>query len=143
MAPTSSHRTAWNLLFGAWLIATSATLGALFLGEIMKLPTCVLCWWQRICMFPLPVLLGLGLLPHDPRVVRYALPFAFGGLLIGLYHQAIVLGWVSEALQPCQQGVPCSKTVIEWFGFLTIPLLSIAAFAAISALLLLSRRYSP
>lgn len=130
----------WQLVFAAWLIAAGATLGALFLGEVMKLPTCTLCWYQRICMFPLALILAVGLFPLDPRLPRYALPLALTGLGIGLYHQAVVLGWIPEALQPCSQGVPCSQTVITWFGLLTIPLLSIFAFAAISLLLYLSTR---
>ena len=76
----------WVLVFLAWLIALAATLGALFLGEVMGRTPCLLCWYQRIAMFPLVVVLGVGLLPFDPRGARYALPLALVGGMIALYH---------------------------------------------------------
>lgn len=135
----SENTRTWMLLFAAWLIAMASTLGALFFGEIMHYPTCTLCWYQRIFMFPLALILPLGLFPLDAKVVRYALPLAAGGLLIALFHQLLVAGIIPESLKPCTQGVPCSVTVVSWFGFLTIPLLSVLAFIAIVALLLAAR----
>lgn len=129
---------AWKLVFAAWVIAAGATLGALFFGEIMQLPPCLLCWYQRIFMFPLAIILPLGLAPFDRRIVRYALPLAVIGWGIAVFHQLLVAGWVPRDFEPCARGVPCSKTVIELFGFLTIPWLSIAAFSAIIGLLLLA-----
>jgi len=128
--------TAWLLVFGGWLIAGSATLGALFFSEIMELPPCVLCWYQRIFMFPLVLLLPLGLFPFDPRIARYALPLAAVGGLIAAFHLLLVAGVIPEQIRPCSQGVPCSETQIEWLGFVTIPLLSALAFSTIVALLL-------
>jgi disulfide bond formation protein DsbB len=131
--------TEWKLVFGAWVIAASATLGALFFGEVMQLPPCLLCWYQRIFMFPLALLLPLGLAPYDRKIIRYALPLAVIGWGIAVFHQLLVAGWVPKSFEPCARGVPCSKTVIEMFGFMTIPWLSIAAFSAIIVLLLLAR----
>lgn len=128
--------TRWMLVFGAWLVATSATLGALFMGEVMGLTPCVLCWYQRIFMFPLVLILALGLFPFDPKVIRYALPLAVIGLLIAGFHVLLTMGIIPEALAPCRQGVPCKTVQIEWFGFVTIPLLSFLAFLAINGLLL-------
>ncbi|MGE5387124.1 MAG: disulfide bond formation protein B [Betaproteobacteria bacterium] len=133
---------AWTLIFAAWLVAAGATLGALFFGEIMHLPVCVLCWYQRICMFPLALILPLGLFPFDRKVIRYGLPLAVAGALVALFHQGVVAGWIPERIQPCTQGVPCSLTVASWFGFVTIPLLSLFAFALIVALLLAARTRS-
>jgi disulfide bond formation protein DsbB len=130
--------TGWNLIFAAWLIASASTLGALFFGEVMKLPTCVLCWYQRIFMFPLALILPMGLFPFDRKVVRYALPLVVVGWLIAVFHQLLVAGVIPEEVRPCTQGVPCSQTVIEWFGFLTIPLLSVIAFSTLFALLVLA-----
>lgn len=127
--------TAWTLIFGAWLVAAASTLGALFFGEVMQLPPCVLCWYQRIFMFPLALILPLGLFPLDPRVIRYGLVLAVPGWGFAAFHQLLVAGVIPESIQPCTRGVPCSETVIEWFGFLTIPLLSLAAFSTIIALL--------
>lgn len=134
-SPRPEDTTAWQLVFAAWLTATISTLGALFFGEVMHYPTCTLCWYQRIFMFPLAVILPLGLFPFDPKVVRYALPLAVLGGLIAIFHQLLVAGVIPESIKPCSQGVPCSVTVVTWFGFLTIPLLSVFAFFAIVALL--------
>jgi disulfide bond formation protein DsbB len=130
---------AWLLVFAAWLVASTATLGALFFSEIMRLPPCLLCWYQRIFMFPLVLLLPLGLFPFDRKVVRYALPLAFVGMVIAAYHQLLVMGVVPENASPCTRGVPCSEVDIEWLGFITIPVLAVAAFSSIVVLLLLAR----
>ena len=127
------------LIFAAWLVAAISTLGALFLGEVMHLPTCVLCWYQRIFMFPLALILPFGLFPLDAKVVRYALALAVPGWAIAVFHQLLVAGVIPARITPCVQGVPCTETVIEWFGFVTIPLLSIGAFSIIIALLLFAK----
>lgn len=127
--------TPWSLIFTAWLIAALATLGALFMSEIMGFAPCVLCWYQRIFMFPLVFVLALGLFPFDPKVVRYALPLAVVGLLVAVFHLLLTAGYIPESMTPCRQGIPCATVQIEWFGFVTIPLLSAFAFLAINALL--------
>ncbi len=126
---------AWTLVFAAWLVAAVATLGALFFGEVMKVPTCSLCWYQRIFMFPLVFILPFGLFPVDAKVARIALPLAAAGWLIASWHVLLVAGVVPETATPCTQGVPCSETYIRWFGFVTIPLLAWLAFSLIIALL--------
>lgn len=127
---------AWTLVFFAWLIASASTLGALFFGEVMKLPPCSLCWYQRIFMFPLMIILPFGLFPFDRNVVRSVLPLVgFGGLLAA-FQVLLVEGVIPERVSPCRQGVPCSETVFELFGFVTIPLLSFAAFVMIAILLI-------
>ena len=123
------------MVFGAWLIAMASMLGALFFGEVMKLPPCSLCWYQRIFMFPMALVLPFGLFPFDRNVVRSVLPLAGIGGILALVHVLLVAGVIPEGVAPCRQGVPCSETVIVWFGFVTIPLLSLAAFATIAALL--------
>ena len=134
---------AWLLVFAAWLIASAATLGALFFSEVMELPPCLLCWYQRIFMFPLVLLLPVGLFPFDPKVRRYALPLALAGLAVAVYHQLLVMGVIPERASPCTRGVPCAEVQIEWLGFITIPLLALGAFAAIVVLLLLARTRGP
>lgn len=125
----------WSLVFVGWLVAAASTLGALFLGEVMGLTPCVLCWYQRISMFPLVFILAAGLFPLDAKVVRYALPLAVAGWLIAAYHLLLTAGFIPESATPCTQGVPCSLVQAEWFGFVTIPLLSFAAFSVINAVL--------
>ena len=138
----STENAGWLLIFAAWLVATSSMLGALFFGEIMHLSPCVLCWWQRICMFPLVVILPAGLFPLDLRVVRYVLPLAAGGWLFALFHMLLMAGVIPEDLKPCTRGIPCSEKVIEWFGFVTIPLLSLLAFSAVIAFLFMAHSRS-
>ena len=135
---TRNESTAWMLVFAAWLVASASALGALFFSEIMQLPPCSLCWYQRTLMFPLVVILPMGLFPFDQKVARYALPLAVVGWLLAAFQMLLVAGIVPEKLEPCTQGVPCSETVIEWFGFVSIPLLSVTAFSAIIALLVLT-----
>jgi disulfide bond formation protein DsbB len=139
----SSDDRSWYLIFSAWLLASVATLGALFLGEVMQLPPCVLCWYQRIFMFPLALILPIGLFPYDRKVLRYALALAIPGWLFGLFHLLLIAGVIPESIKPCTQGVPCSETVVKWFGFITIPLLSVVAFSLIVVLLLLAFFRSP
>ena len=126
----------WTLIFSAWLVAAVSTLAALFLGEVMGYTPCLLCWYQRIAMFPLVPVLAAGLFPFDPRVVRYALPLALAGWGLALFHLALTAGWIPENIRPCQQGVPCSSIPVIWFGFVTIPLLSVLSFSLIVGLLL-------
>ena len=140
---TSGNESQWKLVFLAWLMATLATLGALFMSEIMGFAPCVLCWWQRIFMFPLVVILAQGLFPFDPKVLRYALPLAVVGLLVAGFHLLLVAGYIPATLTPCRQGIPCSTVQIEWFGFLTIPLLSLLAFLTVNALLIASYFKTP
>ncbi|HQR75960.1 MAG TPA: disulfide bond formation protein B [Burkholderiaceae bacterium] len=133
----------WTLLFVSWLIALASTLGALFFSEVMELAPCVLCWYQRIAMFPLALMLGIALLPFDARVVRYALPLAVIGWAIALYHCLLYWGVVPKELVPCGQGADCTSAQMELAGFVTIPLLSLLAFSAIVFLLLVVRKGVP
>ncbi len=132
----------WWFIFGAWLVATVSTIGSLFFSEVMELVPCVLCWYQRIFMFPLAVILLVGLHPLDVRVVRYALPVAVIGLLFTIYHSLLFYGFIPENLLPCSQGISCSDASMELFGFLPIPLLSLASFLIIIILLLKARSLS-
>ena len=126
---------AWFLVFAAWRVATASALGALFFSEVMELPPCTLCWYQRIAMFPLVLVLPAGLFPFDPRVVRYALPLVLAVWAIAAFQMLLVWGFIPEAMRPCTKGVPCSEVQIEWLGFVNIPLLSFLAFTAMAALL--------
>ncbi len=141
-SPDSSQGAAWALVFVSWLIACVSTLGSLFFSEIMHVQPCVLCWYQRICMYPLVLILPIGLFPFDRRLVRYAAPLSALGLLIAVFHLLLVAGYIPESIKPCTQGVPCSEVHVQWFGFVTIPLLSALSFLLITALLLLSHRRS-
>ena len=125
----------WILLLAAWLVAALATGGSLLFSSVMGFPPCVLCWYQRICLFPLVVVLARALFPLDRGVVRYALPLAAIGWLVAAWHNLIYAGVVPESLQPCARGVSCSERYVALFGFLDIPLLSLLAFSVLVAVL--------
>jgi len=129
----------WLLIFSAWLIAAVSTLGSLFFSEVMELIPCVLCWYQRIFLFPLAIILLIGLFPLDKKVVNYALPLAIIGLLFTVYHCLLFFGVIPENLQPCSQGASCIDDNMVLFDFLPIPILSLTAFLIIIILLLKTR----
>ena len=119
----------WTIIFICWLIAAISSLGSLFFSEVMAFAPCALCWYQRIFMFPL-----------DKNVVKYALPISMVGWAFAFYHFLVYSGFIPERLQPCGEGVPCSETYIDLFGFLTIPMLSLLSFTAIIVLLFVYKR---
>lgn len=128
------------MLFASWLIALVSLMGSMFFSEIMKFPPCVLCWYQRIMMYPLVIVLIAGMFPLDKRVLRYSLPFAILGWIVALYHNLLHYGIVPESASPCVQGVPCSTVYINWLGFITIPMLSFISFSTIVVLLLIFKQ---
>ena len=134
--------SAWAFRLLAWLMACAATLGALFIGEVMGMTPCVLCWYQRIFMFPLAIILGLACLLDDRRGALYALPLAVGGAAMALYHCLLVAGIVPKAWVPCGPGPSCTEQNLEILGGIQIPWLSLAAFSAIVLLLVFSLRKS-
>ncbi len=137
---TVRQATFWTPLFLAWLLAVVGTAGALFLGEVMGKTPCVLCWYQRIAMFPLVLVLGLGLVASDGRSARYALPLAGVGWGIAAYHLLIFWGVVAEGLVPCGQGSACADADVQVAGWVPIPLLSLLAFTGILGALWVARR---
>ena len=132
--------TDWLLLLAAWLGVTSASMGSLFFSVVMDLPPCSLCWYQRVFMFPLALVLLMGLFPADPKVARYALPLSAAGGLVALYHLLLQVGVIPERAAPCTQGVSCSDVDLVVFGFVSIPMLSLVAFGAVTALLIIILR---
>lgn len=131
--PSSGFNMA--LPYAAWTLALLSAAGSLFFSEVMDLPPCVLCWYQRIAMYPLVLIIGIGIAVDDAKWKVYALPLALIGLAISVYHNLIYYGFIPESLTPCTEGVSCSERQIEWFGFITIPLMGLIAFLLISALI--------
>jgi disulfide bond formation protein DsbB len=141
-APHVEDRTSWRLLLAAWLIALGASLGALFIGEVLGQAPCHLCWFQRAFMFPLAVILLVSCITSDARIWRYALPLAVIGGLVAFYHTLLQTGVIPEPIVPCGAGPSCSSAGMTLFGWLSIPALSFFAFAAIVVLLVFVRRRS-
>ena len=136
-------KTNWNILFLTWLVASISVMGSLFFSHVMEFAPCVLCWYQRIFLFPLVIILAVGLFPFDKSVVKYALPLAIAGWLTAAYHNLLYAGIIPESIQPCTQGVSCTEEYIDLFGFLSIPMLSLLSFTTIiTFLIILMRRRS-
>ena len=126
----------WTYLLSAWAIALVSTFGALFIGEVMLMVPCTLCWYQRIAMFPLVFVLGMACYSDDRRGAVYAMPLALSGLLIAAYHTLLVAGLVPKAWVPCGAGVSCTDQKLEILNGIPIPWLSLAAFTALTLLLI-------
>ncbi|MGM0519850.1 MAG: disulfide oxidoreductase [Campylobacterota bacterium] len=129
-----------NLILFAFLVATTATLGSLFFSNIMNFIPCNMCWYQRVFMYPLVFIFLINLLYPDDKVLKYSLPLVLAGLLIAIYHNLLMLGIIPESAVPCKQGVPCSTKYISWFGFITIPFLSLVSYILILVSLLFYKR---
>ncbi len=138
--PDQKTDSNWTLLFLCWLVVVMSTMGSVFFSHVMEYAPCVLCWYQRICLFPLVIILAVGLFPFDKNVVKYALPLAIFGWLTAFYHNLLYSGIIPESIQPCSKGVSCTEEYINLFGFLTIPMLSLLSFSTIVTLLFILKK---
>ncbi|SFB80705.1 disulfide bond formation protein DsbB [Halobiforma haloterrestris] len=123
-----------RLLVATVVVAAVATLGSLYFGEIRGYPPCDLCWYQRICMYPLTVVLGVAALEDRTGAWRTALPLSGVGLLVAAYHVAIQATGSSGAT--CGVGGGCGSVYWRGLGVFTIPRLSLVAFVLVTAGLL-------
>lgn len=120
----------------SWLQALVATVVSLYYSEIKDFAPCTLCWYQRIFMYPLVILLAIAILRKDNKIHYYALPLSLGGLILALYHTLLQTNLIPQSTAPCTIGVSCTTKYIDYFGFLSIPLLSFLAFAVITGSML-------
>lgn len=127
-----------NVIPFAFFIALAATLGSLFYSEIAEFPPCDLCWFQRIFMYPLVVLLGLAWVKKDKRISFYSLPLAMIGLIFSVYHNYIY--YTAKESNFCSIINPCTQKYIVGFDYISIPFMALIAFIAISLLLLFKRK---
>src|SRR5210317_362573 len=142
MSHLNQKSSSLNILFLCWLVSSVSAMGSLFFSYVMEFAPCVLCWCQRIFLFPLVIILAVGLFPLDKKVVKYALPLAAAGWLTAAYHNLLYAGIIPESIQPCSQGVSCTEEYIDLLGFLSIPMLSLLSFSTIITLLIILRRLS-
>lgn len=129
-------------LYLAWLVALVATGGSLYFSEVAGFIPCELCWYQRILMYPLAVILGIASYRDDRSAVLYSLPFSLSGAALSAFHYLLQKVPGLAELSPCREGIPCSGQYINWLGFITIPFLAFAAFVLISLLLAAARKGS-
>lgn len=118
----------------ALLTAWVATCGSLFFSEVLGWQPCVLCWYQRILMYPLALLLAIGIIRRDRGLYAYVLPFSITGIAVSLYHHLLIkTDWLSPPA--CVSDVPCTVDYLNWFGFITIPWLALTAFVIITGMI--------
>lgn len=125
-------------LTAAWVVALVATLSVLFIGEVLGQMPCLLCWYQRAFMFPLPIVLGLGLWWRDTRVGRYGLALSLFGGAVALWHMGLYVGIIPEPIQPCTATGPSCTDANQLILGVPIPLLSLVAFTLTASLSALS-----
>ena len=118
----------------AWLVAFVATAGSLIYSEVIHFEPCRLCWFQRIAMYPLAVVLLVGAIRKDWAVKYYALPLSLIGLGISIWH-IMVQAFPSLEGGSCDPNNPCSAKYVDVFGFISIPFMAGTAFIVISVLL--------
>lgn len=127
------------LLF-AWITAIIAMGGSLFFSERMGFIPCVLCWYQRILMYPLVLLLGIAFYRNDRSIYKYVLPVSVLGMLVSGTHYALQKIPSMQEFSVCTSGVPCSGQYINLLGFITIPFLALLAFTIITIMMLVLRK---
>lgn len=136
----TTHLFQKNILYVVLLQAIVAMLGSLYLSDIKGYAPCVLCWYQRISMYSIVPILIIGFWRGDKKVYHYVLPIAAIGWVFALYHNLLYTG-IIEAAESCSYGISCTTKYVEYFGFITIPLMSLTAFSIIIVLSVVYRRW--
>lgn len=120
------HKHAQRMTLG---VALAATLGSLFYSDVAGFVPCEFCWYQRILMYPIALILLVGLITRQRVPVRYIVGLAAVGLPISIYHYQLQL--FPEQATVCSEIVPCYVKELEKWGFITIPFMAGAAFLSI------------
>lgn len=114
----------------SFLVALAATGGSLFYSDIAGFAPCLLCWWQRIFLYPQTILLLIALIVKDRHVRLHSIVLSSIGALIGLYHTFITFG--GEGIIPCSAtGPSCTTLYFLNYGYITIPTMSLTVFILI------------
>jgi disulfide bond formation protein DsbB len=129
------HGNGRQPIAGAWVVALVAMMGSLYFSDIVGFTPCLLCWYQRILMYPLVFVLGVALWLREPGVWRTTLVLPLLGALIALYHVALQYR-PSLELVGCEASAPCSGRYMAVFGFVSIPVLAASAFFIIVVLMI-------
>ena len=124
--------------YGIFAVSAVAMAGSLFFSEVMKLPPCVLCWYQRIAMYPIVILAIVGIVRSDKNMPVNVLALSIPGLIISIYHNLLYWKILPESVAPCTLGISCTTKYFEWFGFVTIPFMALCAFIIITVLAFIS-----
>ena len=119
--------------------ALAALLGSLYYSEIAGFVPCTLCWYQRILMYPLSLIILVGIIKQDEYLPVYVLPFSIIGLGLSGYHYLIQLGLFTHP-EVCSVGIPCNLRYVNHLGFISIPFMALTAFVLITIIMLATRR---
>lgn len=122
-------------LYFAWLLSCIGLLGAIYFSDFRHIEPCHLCWYQRICLFPLTILLAIAICRNDRKIALYTLPQSFLGLFLSLYQIGIqeIPGW--NPIEICGAGPSCSEKIYIGLGPFTVPMLAAVGFLGISIFL--------
>ena len=124
-------------LYIGFIQAWIAVLGSLYFSEIKHWTPCVLCWYQRIFMFPIAIILAVAIIRKDKNVAYYVLPLSILGALVGFYQYLLQMTALKQInLISCSSLEPCSAIQVIYIGFITIPFLSMSAFIIIGLIML-------
>ena len=127
----------FTFIYMAWLVNIVSFMGSMYFSNFMMLPPCVLCWYQRICIFPLSIIFAVGFLKKDENIFWYSIPLVTIGWIISLYHNLLYYKIIPKAITACSSGVSCTDVQIEYLGFITIPLMAFTALSLTALLLIL------
>lgn len=125
-----------------FLLSVIGMTGSLYFSDFLQYAPCVLCWYQRITLYPIVAISLVSMWRNDWKAYTYILPLSIIGMLIAAYHTfiyyAVNWGFRPDLVIPCQQGVSCTSNYLELFGFVSIPLMSFLAHLAITILMVLA-----
>lgn len=126
-----------NGLYLAFAISLISMLGSLYYSEIMHLPPCVLCWYQRIAMYPLVLIFGFAIYKKDNNLVLPAFVLAIIGWAIAVYHNLLYFNILPEAAAPCMAGISCSTKFEGFLAAFPIPLQALVGFTILLIILII------
>ena len=146
VSATAADAHAWlarefgaNAVAMAWVVSIVATSGSLYFSEGAGFVPCELCWYQRVAMYPLVIVLGVAAFRKNRLIRWYAAPLAGAGALVALYHYAIQRVPALDT-GACAAEAPCALMWVNVFGFISIPFMALVAFGSILVLLLVFHR---
>lgn len=120
-----------TILFVAWAASIIAMFGSLYFSEIRQYEPCLLCWFQRIVMYPFTIIIGIALIRKDYWISVYTMVLSGIGATVSTYHYLLQkAAFFTDHAIACGR-IPCTGQYINWFGFITIPFLALTAFVII------------
>lgn len=133
--PEAANLLGGRAIWLAWVVALVATIGSLIYSEVIHFEPCRLCWFQRIAMYPMAIILLVGAIRREFQIKYYALPLTLIGLGISIYHYMLQTFPALEGGGGCDPSNPCSAKYVDIFGFISIPFMAGAGFIVIAVLL--------